>query len=83
MFYEQWAPSGENSVLKPRGTFIPKWEDIQSDLEPNLRELLSRKKKWKEAPSIESDDTPKCVRSEALMARLCTNCEGAWGPLVK
>ena len=24
MFYDQWAPYGENSVLKPRGTFVPK-----------------------------------------------------------
>ena len=31
MFYDQWAPSGENSVSKPRGTFVPKWEDIQGD----------------------------------------------------
>ena len=28
MFYDQWAPSGESSILKPRGTFIIKWEDI-------------------------------------------------------
>ena len=30
MFYGQWAPFGEGSVSKPRGTFVPKWEDIQS-----------------------------------------------------
>ena len=41
MFYDQWAPSGESSISKPQGTFVPKWEDIQSDPEPNLRELLS------------------------------------------
>ena len=29
MFYDQWAPSGENSVSKPRGTFMPRWEDVQ------------------------------------------------------
>ena len=28
MFYNQWAPSGESSVSKPRGTFVPKWVDI-------------------------------------------------------
>ena len=24
MFYDQWAPSGENMVAKPRGTFVPR-----------------------------------------------------------
>ena len=57
MFYDQWAPSGESSLLKPRDTFVHKWEDIQSDPEPNLRKLLSRKKKRKEAPATELDNT--------------------------
>ena len=48
MFYDQWALSGKSSVSKPRGTFVPKWEDVQGDLEPDLRELLVRKKKRKE-----------------------------------
>ena len=39
-----------------------KWEDVQGDLEPDLRELLAQKKKRKEAPIVESDDTPQCVR---------------------
>ena len=58
MFYEQWAPSRESSVSKPRGTFVPKWEDIQSDPELDLREPLARKKKRKEALAAELDDTP-------------------------
>ena len=62
MFYNQWAPSGESSVLKPRGTFILKWEDIQSDPEPDLKELLSSKKKRKKAPAVELNDTLQCVR---------------------
>ena len=62
MFYEQWAPSRESSVLKPRGTFVPKWEDIQSDPKLDLRELLSQKKKRKEALVVKPDDTPQCVR---------------------
>ena len=41
MFYDQWAPSGESSVSKPRGTFVPKWQDIQDDTELDLRELLA------------------------------------------
>ena len=69
-FYDQWAPSEESSVSKPRGTFIPKWEDIQSDPEPDLRELLARKKKRKEALIIESDDTPQCVRVRGLDGRI-------------
>ena len=62
MFYDQWVPSGESSVSKPRGTFVPKWEDIQDDPEPDLRELLSRKRKRREVSATESDDTPQCVR---------------------
>ena len=62
MFYDQWALSGESSVSKPRGTFVPKWEDIQDDPEPDLRELLARKRKRREASAIESDDTPQCIR---------------------
>ena len=58
MFYDQWAPSRESSVSKPRGTFVPKWEDIQSDLEPDLKELLAQKRKRKEAPAAELDNTP-------------------------
>ena len=70
MFYDQWAPSGESSVSKPRGTFVPKWEDIQSDLELDLRELLAREKKRKEAPAAESDDTSQCVKVQGLDGRI-------------
>ena len=62
MFYNQWALSGESSVSKPRGNFIPKWEDIQDDPEPDLKELLARKRKRREASAAESDDTPQCIR---------------------
>ena len=44
MFYDQWALSGESLVSKPRGTFVPKWEDVQGDPESDLRELLAQKK---------------------------------------
>ena len=62
MFYNQWAPSGESLVSKPRGTFVLKWEDVQGDPEPDLRELRAQKKKRKEALAVELDDTPQCVR---------------------
>ena len=62
MFYDQWAPSRESSILRPQDTLVPRWGDIQSDSEPGLRELLSQKKKRKEAPTVESDDTLECVR---------------------
>ena len=45
MFYDQGAPSRESLVSKPQGIFVLKWEDIQSDPEPDLRELLAWKKK--------------------------------------
>ena len=68
MFFDQWASSRESSVPKPRGTFMPKWEDVQGDLEPDLRELLARKKKRKEAPAQNQMTHPNMSRSEALMA---------------
>ena len=58
MFYDQWASSGENSVSKLRGTFVPRWEDVQGDPEPDLKVLLARKKKRKEMPAIELDEIP-------------------------
>ena len=48
--------------MKPRGTFVPKWEDIQGDPKLDLRELLAQKRKRKEAPTAEADDMPQCVR---------------------
>ena len=70
MFYYQWAPFGEGSVSKLRGTFVPKWEDIRNDPEPNLRQLLSQEKKMKEALAAESNDTPQCVRVRGLDGRI-------------
>ena len=62
MFYNEWAPSSESSMSKPQGIFILRWEVIQDDLKPDLRGLLMRKKKRKEAPALESSDTLRCVR---------------------
>ena len=70
MFYDQWAPSGESSASKPQGIFVPKWEDIQDDPEPNLRELLGRKRKRREASAVESDDTPQCIRVQGPDGRI-------------
>ena len=70
MFYDEWAPSGESSVSKPTSTFVPKWEDIQDDLEPDLRELLMQKRKRKEALTSELDDTLRCVRVQTLNGRI-------------
>ena len=57
-------------VSKPRGTFVPKWKDIQSDPEPDLRELLAQKNKRKEVPTIESDDTSQRVRAKGPDGRI-------------
>ena len=70
MFYDQWAPSGESSVSRPQGTFVPKWDDIRNDPKLDLRELLARKKKRKEAPAAEPDDTPQCVRVQGLDGKI-------------
>ena len=70
MFYDEWAPSGESSVFKLQGTFIPRWEDFQDDSEPDLRELLMRKKKRKEVPTSKVNGTPRCVRVQTLDGRI-------------
>ena len=70
MFYDQWAPSRENLVSKPQGTFVPWWEDVQNDPEPDLRELLARKKKRKETLAVEPDETPQCIRVRGLDGRI-------------
>ena len=70
MFYDQWAPSGENVVAKPQGTFVPRWKDVRDDPEPYLRELLARKKKRKEAPAAELDGVPRCVRIRGLDGKI-------------
>ena len=62
MFYNEWAPSSESSMSKPQGIFILRSEVIQDDSKPDLRGLLMRKKKRKEAPALESSDTLRCVR---------------------
>lgn len=62
MFYDKCASFGESSVSKPQGTFIPRKEDIQDDLEPDLRELLMRMKKRKEFPTSKSSGSPRCVK---------------------
>ena len=70
MFYDEWAPSGESSVSKPQGTFVPRWEDIQDDSEFDLRGLLMWKRKRKEASASESSDTLRCVRVQTLDGRI-------------
>ena len=70
MRYDQWAPSGENVVVKPQGTFVPRWKDVQDDPEPDLRELLGRKKKRKEALAAEPDEVPQCVRVRGLDGKI-------------
>ena len=62
MFYDEWVPFKESSISKPQGTFVLKWEDIQNDLKPDLRELLMQKRKRKEASTSKLDNTPRCVR---------------------
>ena len=58
IFYDEWALSGESSKSKPQGTFIPRWEDTQDNLEPDLTRLLMQRKKRKETPTLELGDAP-------------------------
>uniref|UniRef100_A0A2N9H4E1 Uncharacterized protein n=1 Tax=Fagus sylvatica TaxID=28930 RepID=A0A2N9H4E1_FAGSY len=46
--YDDFASTGEPSIVRPCGTPLPAWEDIKDDPEIDLRELLERKKKRKE-----------------------------------
>ena len=49
---------------------MPRWEDVQDAPEPDLRELLVRKKKRKEVPTAEPDETPQCIRVRGLDGRI-------------
>ena len=49
---------------------MPRWEDVQGDPKPDLRELLARKKKRKEAPATESDDSLQCVKVRGPDSRI-------------
>ena len=49
---------------------MPRWEDVQDDPEPDLRELLARKKKRKEAPAAEPDEVPQCIRVRGLDGKI-------------
>ena len=80
MFYDQWASSRESLVSKPQGTFVPKWEDIQGDPKPDLRELLARKKKRKKAPGTKLDDTPQCVKVQDPDGRIVYKLWRCVGP---
>ena len=85
MFYGQWASLRESTISKPRGTFVPKWEDIQDDPKPNLRELLARKRKRREEKLLSQNQMthPNASRFEALIAGSCTSYEGTRGPQVR
>ena len=49
---------------------MPRWEDVQDDLEPDLRELLARKKKRKEVSVVEPDEVPQCIRVWGLDGKI-------------
>ena len=49
---------------------MPRWEDVQDDPEPNLRELLAQKKKRKEALAAEPDEIPQCITVRGLDGRI-------------
>ena len=49
---------------------MPRWEDVQDDPELDLRKLLARKKKRKEAPAAELDEVPQCIRVRGLDGKI-------------
>ena len=49
-------------MAKLSSTFMPRWEDIENGLELDLRGLLERKRKRKEAPTVESNSLLRCVK---------------------
>lgn len=70
MFYDEWTLFGESSISKLLSTFVPRWEEVKNDLELNLRELLSRKRKRREALASSSDSLPQCVRIKTPNCRI-------------
>ena len=49
---------------------LPMCKDVQDDPEPDLRGLLARKKKRKEAPAAELDEVPRCVKIRGLDGKI-------------
>ena len=49
--YDEVAPVGEASIVKPVGIPLPKWEEIKDASEADLRNLLELKRKRKEEAS--------------------------------
>ena len=80
MFYDKWAPFRESLVSKLQHTFLPRWEDVRDDPEPDLRKLLMQKKKRKKTPTLESDEARNALGFRPLMAESSTNYERGWGP---
>lgn len=70
IFYNEWESSRESSASKPSGTFVPRWEGIENNLEPNLRELLKCKRKRKEAPTTKLDGLPCCIKVKTSDGRI-------------
>lgn len=70
MFYDKWDSSGESSISKPTGTFVARWKDVENDPEPNLREILARKRKIKKALTSESDSLLRCIKVETPDGRI-------------
>uniref|UniRef100_A0A2N9FRS5 Uncharacterized protein n=1 Tax=Fagus sylvatica TaxID=28930 RepID=A0A2N9FRS5_FAGSY len=75
--YDDLASTGEPSIVRPCGTPLPAWEDIKDDPEIDLRELLQRKKKRKEALEnfgkvVVDQLQPTAMSSEGSYGRPCT-----------
>ena len=61
-FYDEWASFGKSSMAKPMGTLMPRWEEIEDDQEPNLRELLIQKKRKNEEATRSKGSLSQCIQ---------------------
>ena len=82
MFYDQWAPSGESSVLRAQSTFMPSGRISKMTQNPIWGSCYHRKRKGKKRPLQDQKTHHNVSGFGVLMAGLYTNYEGARGPHV-
>ena len=70
-FYDELTSSGEDSTSKLVGIPLPSWQDIENNLEIDIRSFLDKRKKKRERGETSSSASqPRCVQVQLTDGRL-------------
>ena len=70
-FYDELTSSGEDSTSKLVGIPLPSWQDIENNLEIDMRSFLDKRKKKRERGETSSSASqPRCVQVQLTDGRL-------------